>query len=86
MSFSERQRKIKNRQDLAWNLKIMIKIEFKINEYLSLKLEEHGTIIYVNGEKFNHCVSLVFNVPIHDVESFDGISGCKSTKSYLLVC
>ena len=29
--------------------------EFRINDYLQLKLIDRTTYIYVNGEIFNHC-------------------------------
>ncbi|KKM88875.1 hypothetical protein LCGC14_1254290 [marine sediment metagenome] len=45
--------------------------EFRINEFLSLKLEEGKTNIYVNGNLFRTCVSLILNIPIDEVEYFD---------------
>jgi hypothetical protein len=47
--------------------------EFKINEYLNLKLvgsgiESKKTNIYVNGEKFMQCKYLLLNVPKEEVE------------------
>ena len=45
--------------------------EFHINEYLFLKLEEGKTNIYVNGNLFRTCVSLILNIPTDKVEDFD---------------
>ena len=45
--------------------------EFRINEFLSLKLEEGKTNIYINGNLFRTCVSLILNIPIDEVENFD---------------
>ncbi len=39
--------------------------EFHINEYLSLKLENDATAIYVNGELFSKCKFLLLNVPTY---------------------
>jgi len=47
--------------------------EFKINKYITLKLEDGITNIYVNGMKFNQCKYLVFNINLNDVEKYDKI-------------
>ncbi len=53
--------------------------EFRINEYLTLKLEEElieeikRTVIYVNGERFDQCKSLFLNIPLDKVKSTDDI-------------
>ncbi len=36
--------------------------EFKVNEYITLKLEEQDTYIYINGRKSKHYVGLFLNV------------------------
>lgn len=48
-------------------------LEFHINEYLSLKLEQGKTNIYVKGNLFNQCKFLLLNIPIHQVESIEEI-------------
>ena len=52
-------------------------LEYKINDYLTLRLENEGgeskTNIYVNGELFNQCKYLMLNIPIGDNEKFDAI-------------
>ena len=47
--------------------------EFKINDFLTLKLEENTTNIYVNGELFMMCKYLMLNIPIKDNTKFDEI-------------
>lgn len=47
--------------------------EFKVNEYITLKLKRGKTNIYVNGEHFNQCKFLMLNIPLKEVEKFDEI-------------
>jgi Leucine-rich repeat (LRR) protein len=47
--------------------------EFKINEFLSLRLEDRKTNIYVNNELFRHCKYLLLDIPIEDIDQFDEI-------------
>lgn len=45
--------------------------EFDINEYITLKLENNQTIIYVNGERFNQCKFLfIRNLSINEMTDF----------------
>jgi hypothetical protein len=37
--------------------------EFKINEYLTLRLEDRKTVIYINGEQFRQCIALLLTIP-----------------------
>ncbi|MFX1257698.1 MAG: leucine-rich repeat domain-containing protein [Promethearchaeota archaeon] len=54
--------------------------EFKINDFLTLKLENNKTIIYVTGERFIQCKSLILDISvdemksIHKIESIDEIA------------
>ncbi|MFW9876510.1 MAG: leucine-rich repeat domain-containing protein [Candidatus Thorarchaeota archaeon] len=41
-----------------------IEKEFKVNEYITVKLENNKTEIYVNKKKFNQCKKLLLNTPI----------------------
>jgi len=43
--------------------------EFRINKYLTLKIEGARTIIYVAGKRFIQCKFLLLNIPISEVES-----------------
>ena len=44
--------------------------EFKINKYLSLKLENGKTNIYVNDRIFKNCRFLLLDIPVDEVEEF----------------
>ncbi|MFX0060421.1 MAG: leucine-rich repeat domain-containing protein, partial [Candidatus Heimdallarchaeota archaeon] len=46
---------------------------FKINEYLTLKLEHSRTNIYVKGRLFNQCKYLLLDIPTSQVHHFDTI-------------
>jgi hypothetical protein len=47
--------------------------EFHINQYLSLRLKQDETIIYVAGEPFRQCKFLLLNIPISEMSTFDEI-------------
>ena len=47
--------------------------EFKVNKFLSLKLENNITIIYVVGEKFSQCKKLILEIPVSKIIDFDEI-------------
>ncbi|TFG11889.1 MAG: leucine-rich repeat domain-containing protein [Promethearchaeota archaeon] len=47
--------------------------EFKVTEYITLKLEEYKTVLYVNGERFRHCMQLVFRIPEDQVYAYNTI-------------
>ncbi len=47
--------------------------EFKVIEYITLKMEGNKTNIYVNGELFNQCKFLLLNIPVNKISSFDEI-------------
>ena len=40
--------------------------EFKLNDYITLKLVGDQTNVYVNGERFMLCKRLVLNIPIEE--------------------
>ncbi|MHA2394700.1 MAG: leucine-rich repeat domain-containing protein [Promethearchaeota archaeon] len=48
--------------------------EFKINKYITLKLEKGITNIYIKEQLFRQCLSLVFNIPANQTERFEGIN------------
>ena len=43
-------------------------LEFRVNPYLSLRLEDGITYTYVDGKRFLHCKRLILNIPLDDVE------------------
>jgi hypothetical protein len=47
--------------------------EFQVNDYITLKLEDAKTIIYVAGERFQQCKYLLIDIPLEEVESFEEI-------------
>ncbi len=49
------------------------KKEYQINDYLTLKLENKATIIYVDGKQFIQCKFLLLNIPLDKVRDFDDI-------------
>jgi len=51
-----------------------ILIEYKINEFLSLKLEGGRTQIYVKGKRFLKCKRLVLNISKKDIPIYDEIN------------
>jgi len=51
----------------------MISKEFKVNEYITLKLQRNKTFIYVNGKKFLQCIRLTLDIPRDDIELYDEI-------------
>ena len=52
---------------LTSNLK---QLEFKVNDYLELRLENAHTIIYVGGRLFNQCKYLLLNVPTKNINDY----------------
>lgn len=48
-------------------------LEFKVNDYLSLRNDGYKTQIYVNGIEFVQCKFLLINIPVDEVVSFEDI-------------
>ena len=48
-------------------------LEKKINQYITLNLENGRTYIYVNGQRFIQCIRLILNIPKPDVHLYDEI-------------
>ena len=68
--------------------------EFKINEYITLKLEEEiideeedlketRTNIYINGERFRQCSFLLIEIPIEEISSLKEISSIDEAEEKL---
>ena len=49
------------------------KTQFKINNYLTLRLERGASNIYVGGRLFNQCKYLLLNIPTSNVKKFKNI-------------
>ena len=52
---------------------MFINQEFKVNDYITLKLEDRKTNIYIKGILFRTCKFLLLNIPIEEITSFDEI-------------
>jgi len=61
----------------------MSSLEFKINEIITLKLENNRTNIYVNNELFRHCKYLLLNIPVDNIHEFDDITSIDEAEEYL---
>ncbi len=48
-------------------------IEFKVNDYVSLRFEDEKTIIYVAGKRFRQCINLLLDIPVDKIREFDQI-------------
>jgi len=48
-------------------------IEYEINEFLALKLEEGKTHIYVNGKRFRQCTRLAITIPKQSIPIYNSI-------------
>ena len=46
-------------------------IKFKINNFITLKLENGKTNIYVGNELFRQCKFLLLEIPVKEISSFD---------------
>ena len=58
---------------LAHYEKNTLMIEFKVNDYISLQLEDGKTVIYVAGKRFRQCKYLLLDIPIDEISEFDQI-------------
>ncbi|MBY9020436.1 MAG: leucine-rich repeat domain-containing protein [Candidatus Lokiarchaeota archaeon] len=47
--------------------------EFKINDYLTLKLQNNRTNIYVKNKIFTQCMYLLLNIPVDRIRDYDPI-------------
>ena len=48
--------------------------EFKVNDYITLRLEEDGkTNIYIKNQLFRQCKYLLLDIPIEEITSLDEI-------------
>ena len=47
--------------------------EFQVNDYLSLRLEDEHTVIYIDGKRFRQCKYLLLNISVDEIQSLDEI-------------
>ncbi len=57
--------------------------EFVLNEYITLKLEDDQTEIYVKSERFMQCKYLLINIPVKDIRDFDTFDSIDDVADYL---
>ena len=57
--------------------------EFKVNDYITLKLEDGRTNIYVKELLFQQCKFLLLNIPVEEVSSFDEIESIDEAEERL---
>ncbi len=46
---------------------------FRVSDLISLRLENERTFIYINGEKFIQCKSLLLNLPVNKIDELSNI-------------
>ncbi|KKN01978.1 hypothetical protein LCGC14_1122330 [marine sediment metagenome] len=56
-------------------------MEFEVNRYIKLKLEDEKTNIYINDEFFSLCKHLLISIPRTGINSFDSISSIDEVTS-----
>ncbi|KKK57734.1 hypothetical protein LCGC14_3051490, partial [marine sediment metagenome] len=57
--------------------------EFQINKYITLKLEEGKTIIYMGGKKFNQCKMLMLNIIPQQADLYDEVRSIDEAEEIL---
>ncbi len=58
-------------------------LNFKVNNFITLKLENHETIIYVNSKRFNQCKFLMLNISYDRITAFNDIESIDEVASKL---
>ena len=58
----------------------MIAREFRINQYLSVRLEDGKANIYVDGKRFIQCRQLVLNIPLIEGEDYSALQSIDEMK------
>ena len=56
-----------------FGIKNFFSVRFSINKYLSVRLEERETRLYICGQPFIICKSLLLNIPTTQIKNFDTI-------------
>ena len=58
-------------------------IDFKVNDYITLRLERNDTNIYIKGNYFRQCKYLLIDIPINWISSFDNINSIDEAAEHL---
>ncbi|MHA1436845.1 MAG: hypothetical protein ACTSPD_04670 [Promethearchaeota archaeon] len=53
--------------------KNQLKQEFIVNNFITVKLEDNKTVIYIDGKPFRQCKYLLLNIPIDKISAFEDI-------------
>ena len=56
--------------------------EFKVNSFITLKLEYNQTFIYVNNEEFRQCAHLLIDLPKKKLTDFEEIASIDEAEGY----
>ena len=48
--------------------------EFRVNKFITLKLEEGKTVLYVDGKPFTQCKYLLLQIPLESINDLNGIN------------
>ena len=56
--------------------------EFVVNDYITLRLENNQTNIYIDGKLFRQCKHLLFNIPSENLENYDEINSIDDAEVY----
>ena len=57
---------------------------YRINEYITIKLENKDTFIYIDGKKFNQCKALLLTIPIPTISKYDKIDSIDELEDRLI--
>lgn len=61
---------------------VKITIVYKVDEYITLKLEKGITNIYIKGKKFNHCKYLLLNLEVDKIPEYDNFDSIDEVFEY----
>jgi len=64
---------IEKNQKLFPLLYLKVQSTYRVNQYITLKLENNQTNIYIKGELFNQCKYLLLNIPTKKIKDYDQI-------------
>lgn len=57
--------------------------EFKVNDYITIKLEDDETVIFVNEERFDQCKFLLLNIPVENIEDYNEVESIDEASELL---
>jgi small GTP-binding protein len=57
--------------------------KFKVNKYITLRLENRKTVIYVRGKKFQQCKYLLLDIPVDETKDYGEIESIDEAEEKL---